>query len=157
MTEHYRLATLAEVEHGLPGVLTRLLADPAWWIAILRVNRSRNRYLQFVCHDDGKLWAEATSNVNLEGDDTLTVADETRLVELGWSPPEPPGRPNFYMSNADEVDVGAAARRAMTTLREVFGVEDSDRLTIKLFKSPMWQASGEGNSSLARLASEVVQ
>jgi hypothetical protein len=79
-------------------VLTRLLADPAWWIAILRVNRSRNRYLQFVCHDDGELWAEATSNVNLEGDDTLTVADETRLVELGWNLPEPPGRPNFYRS-----------------------------------------------------------
>jgi hypothetical protein len=37
MTEHQRQATLAEVEHGLEGVLTRLLADPAWWIAIWAV------------------------------------------------------------------------------------------------------------------------
>jgi hypothetical protein len=39
----------------------------------------------------------------------------------------------------------------------VFGLEDGDGLTIKLFRSPMWNANGEDDGSLARLASEVVQ
>jgi hypothetical protein len=37
----------------------------------------------------------------------------------------------------------------MTTLREEFGVEDGDGLTIKLFRSPLWSADGADDRNLA--------
>jgi len=156
VTEHQRLATLAEVEHGLTGVLATLLADPARWILVLRVDASHNRYLQLLAYEDGSVWAEATSNVNLQGDDTLTVDQQTRLVELGWKLPDPSASPNFYRDDA-EPEIREVAERAMTTLREVFGVRDRDWLTIRLFRSRLWEPTPEAQERELTLGSRCTR
>jgi len=134
---HRRLATLWEIERGLPSVLAKLALDPGRWILILEDATRTNRYVQFLAFEDGSLVAETVSNVYLTGEDRWTVTDEAALAALGWEPPEPPRRPNWIVVSAEPVPpVEDLAARAVRTWREVAGLGDRGRLVVELFDSP---------------------
>ncbi|MGX1811421.1 DUF6301 family protein [Nocardia sp. NPDC055321] len=88
----------------------------------LIVHASGGRFAQFaVVHDE--LSAEISSNTWLEPEFRMTDSEEIRMTELGWLPYSEEGCPNWYHDvafPAGEPDFAASARRAVTTLREVF-------------------------------------
>jgi len=153
-TDHERLATFAEVEHGLEGVLMGLLADPARWILVLRVEGSLNKYAQFLLYEDGeRLVAEAVSNVNLDPVEQWDLDEEIALLGLGWDPPTLPKSPNFRRIDEAPADVREVAQMALATLRDVFTVKDGDALRIKLFRSPLspkWEQACRPEPSCSR-------
>jgi len=135
---HERNATLWEIEQGVASVLQRLLFDPGRWILILEDSRNSKRYLQFLAYEDGSLVAETTSNHYLAGDAQWASEDETTLRSLGWSEPEPPKRPNWLLVCPTlSPPVTEIAHLAAATLRQVFALDDWDRVVIKLLSSPL--------------------
>jgi hypothetical protein len=91
-----RLATLAEVEHGLEGVLRRLLRQPGKWALVMSTG-DHGPFIQWMVYPDGRLLCEVSSSQFLRPDQQLTIEDEVRLLELGWLAPEPSddNRPNL--------------------------------------------------------------
>lgn len=132
---HERIATVFEIERGLHQVLDRLMADAACWIVIVEVAASLNRYVQFCACDNGGLMSECSSNESALEDELLTAADEARLAALGWSPPDLPGRPNWWIYHDRAAPTEQIAATVLTTLREIFDQQDTDLVVIKMFQA----------------------
>src|SRR5437016_5143325 len=79
LDSRHRPTTVAEITHGLPSVLERLVADPGRWILIIEQGED-GRYVQFLALEGGTLVAEVSSNQFLSGDDEWTADDAARLV-----------------------------------------------------------------------------
>jgi len=131
--DSHKLATLADVAHGLPGLLRSLVKEPGRWILVIEVERSRSLYVQFIADEEAGLHAEFVSNAFLEGNERLSVEDERALVALGWHPPAGDRKPNFYTDHQAPVTVDGVADRVIASLRQVLGVQASDGLVIVLF------------------------
>jgi hypothetical protein len=128
---------LGEFERGLDGLLRSLCERPGRWILIAEDQRRPARFWQALAFEDGSLVTEVVSNRFLIGDERWTPWDEDRLFGLGWDRPNQPKRPNWLVvesTTSPQVDV--VAERAVATLREIFGMDDDDRLKIILFPSP---------------------
>jgi hypothetical protein len=92
-----RSARLWEVEGGLATVLERLLLDPGRWILILEHGANTDRYVQFIAFEDGSLVAETVSNHFLDEDSRWAPEAEAALRNLGWSDPDIPRSPNWFV------------------------------------------------------------
>lgn len=133
---HERTVTVSEFEAGLESALVGLLAEPGRWILIVDVLSSNGRYLQFLAREDGLLRAEVSSNASLRGEDRLTADQMASLIEHGWREPVDATLPNFWR-DADALSVGALAAAPGWVLRQVFGLEATDELLIRMFESEL--------------------
>lgn len=131
-----RSVTVSEFEAGLEGALVGLLSDPGRWILIADVLSSNGRYLQFLAREDGLLRAEVSSNASLRGEDRLSAEQMVSLIEHGWREPVDASLPNFWR-DADARSVGALAAAPGWVLRQVFGLEATDELVIRMFRSEL--------------------
>src|ERR1700722_11057023 len=126
------LATLAA---GLERVLNALCAGPGRWVLIVEHSVRRHLFWQALAFEDGSLCTEVVSNTYLEGEDRWTTEQADRLVALGWERPAPK-RPNFINVEATTCpETGVVCRRALSTLRELFGLSDEDEVFVKVFSS----------------------
>ena len=102
---------------------------------IVEHNVRRHHFWQALAFEDGSLCTEVVSNTYLEGEDRWTTEQEDRLVALGWERPAPK-RPNFINVEATTCpETGVVGRRALATLRELFGLSDEDEVFVKVFSS----------------------
>ena len=130
--------TLADLSGGLERLLESLCRRPGRWILIVEHERRRHLFWQALAFEDGSLCTEVVSNTYLEGDDCWTSEQEDRLLALGWDPPELPKRPNFiHVEYTLAPDTGSESRRAIATLRELFGLDDDGEVFVKMFPSPI--------------------
>jgi hypothetical protein len=131
-----RFATVSELEVGLSGVLARLAAEPGRWVLLVDVVKAEGRYIQFLAHEDGSLRAEVSSNASLRGTHRLTEAEMTALVDSSWRLPDEADRPNFWR-DCDPSGVPDTASAVIVMLRQVFRVDDADKLLVRLFESTL--------------------
>jgi hypothetical protein len=81
--------------------------------------------------EDGEsLLGECGSYLFLDADQQFTPAQECELRLLGWKDPRPPQVPNWFfeVNSAEELD--DLAEMTIRTLREVFGLQDSDQIYV---------------------------
>src|SRR5262249_17729711 len=78
----------------------------------LILRKDRQRYVQ-VAHVVDAVHAEAVSNEFLPPQQRLSTEQEQRLTELGWLPPEPPRKLNYY----HEISVPASGAEAQRLAR----------------------------------------
>lgn len=86
--------------------------------------RGRSPFVVFSCLPDRRLLVEASGNEVLGDGHQLDLAGLQQLDELGWQPPSVDGThpgPHHWIEVAQE-DYEQAAGRAVTVLRDVFGV-----------------------------------
>jgi hypothetical protein len=72
----------------------------------------------------------------------LRPEQERRLTELGWLPPDPPGRLDYYQRIPVPVSAAEAQRSArllVQTLREIHGVENPAELTVEAWNDETGQ------------------
>ena len=130
--------TFAALSEGLGGLLGSLSRKPGRWILIVQDDRRRHLFWQALAFEDGSLCTEVVSNTYLDREDRWTPEQEDRLLALGWEPPNPPKRPNFINVEATtSPETGVVCRRALTTMRELFGLSDEDEVFVKIFSSPI--------------------
>ncbi len=129
--------TLARLADGLETLLEALCTGPGRWILIVEPARKPHLFWQALAFEDGSLVTEVVSNRYLEENQKWTPAQEEWLLALGWEPPEQPKRPNWLNIEATFTpDVEQVVRRAMATLRLLFGLEEEDDVLVKMFSSP---------------------
>lgn len=130
-----RTATIFEIFKGHESVLRELCSDPGRWILWIHVDqirfpdstKYRGRSLQFVLMEDGEsAIAECRSNHLLDERCRFTADQQDALRAIGWSDPEPPWTRNWYFEAASEGYMAELGRLTERTLREVFGLTDSD-------------------------------
>ena len=127
--------TLAGLEAGLEGLLSRLAFGPGRWV--LMIEDDRGRYLQVLAYEDGSVLTEVVSNTYLSGDERWSEAEEERLVNLGWGLPEPPRRPNWWEAFPTvSPDIAEVSALLLTTLQVVCGLSDADSVRLAVFCSP---------------------
>lgn len=136
MTVHARPLPVAEFDRGLGTVLGRLVRDEARWIVIADVENSEGRYVQFLAGEDGVLHAEVSSNASLRGAHRLSAEQQDELERRGWSKPQSPRLPNFFRAGNVQ-SLGEIVEATTQVLHDVFGLENQDRLFIKLFRSAL--------------------
>jgi hypothetical protein len=74
-----------------------------------------------------ELYCEAAGSENLPGEMSLSESQEAQLGELGWERPGKKRSKNWFRVVAKEdVDVNVEARRALATLREVYGAKPDE-------------------------------
>ena len=135
-SQEQAVISLATLSAGLERVLSALCGGPGRWVLIIEPNLRRHLFWQALAFEDGSLCTEVISNTYLEGEDRWTTEQEHRLVMLGWEPPNPPKRPNFINVEATtSPETGVVCRRAIATLRELFGLDDEDEVFVKVFSS----------------------
>jgi hypothetical protein len=89
-----------------------------------------------LAYEDGSLCTEVVSNSYLVGPDRWTTEQEGRFLALGWDPPTVPSRPNFiHVEPTTSPEIDLECRRALATVRELFGLRDHDRVFVKMFSS----------------------
>lgn len=113
----------ADLERRLAAALGRMRDETFLILSTAADEDDRVCYVQFAAGDWG-LRAEAVSSSYLPPDRPLTAAQEADLVALGWLPPGTgdDARPNFSRTWPSPPPVAEAARQAVRTLREVYGV-----------------------------------
>ncbi len=128
--------SLATFARGLPSLLERLCSRPGRWILIVEsVDRPR-LFWQTIAYEDGSLVAEATSATYGTDDERHTPETEAALAGLGWLSPVPPKRPNWQrVEHSFYPEIGDVADQAIRTLRDIFGIEETDKLLLVLFPS----------------------
>ena len=132
--KHESVITLATFEQGLAELLEQLCGRPGRWILIAQETQSANRFWQALAFEDGSLIVEVVSNHYLDGKDRLSAAAEEKLNLLGWEAPGPLSSPNW--SRVEPTTNPAIAQvvwQAIQTLREVFEMDDEDRLLVTTF------------------------
>jgi hypothetical protein len=135
-SQEQAIIALATLSAGLERVLAALCAAPGRWILIIEHNIRRHLFWQALAFEDGSLCTEVVSNTYLEGQDRWTREHQERLLALGWEPPNAPKRPNFINIEATtSPETGVVCRRAIATLRELFGLDDEDEVFVKVFSS----------------------
>jgi hypothetical protein len=81
---------------------------------------------------------EVVSNFHLEGEERWSGELNRRLRALGWKAPRPPKRPNWLRVEATtSPSVAEVAKQTAETLAQVFGLDDEDKVFVKMFGSPI--------------------
>ena len=128
--------TVADLSEGLEGVLSALCSRPGRWILIVESSARPDLFWQALAYEDGSLCTEVVSNTYLVGPARWTTEQEGRLLALGWDPPSMPKQPNFiHVEPTTSPEIDIECRRALATLRELFGLRDHDRVFVKMFSS----------------------
>lgn len=128
---------LRRLAAGLADLLDRLVSDPGRWILILEVGpAAANRFVQYLAYEDGSLAAETVSNRYLAAQHRHSERTHRALRRLGWQPPSH-NKPNWWSIQATmDPDVEGAAHLGITTLQSVFGADEDDHASVRLFSSP---------------------
>src|SRR5205085_10264043 len=106
-------------------------------------------FLQWLIFPDGSFVSEVSSSLSLDPSHALTEGQEGQLLALGWTPPRPPGAPNYFRVSLYPAEVPEAARMALVTLEEVFGVGADEVVLVKMtesrsrYSTPLEEATGE--------------
>jgi hypothetical protein len=137
-SQEQTVISLATLAAGLEEVLSALCARPGRWILIVEHNLQRQLFWQALAFEDGSLCTEVVSNHYLDGEDRWTPEQEVRLLALGWDPPNPPKRPNWiHVEATTSPDTATEGRRALATLRDLFGLGDDNEVLVKMFSSTL--------------------
>jgi hypothetical protein len=130
------MTTVSGVQRSLAGLLRRYAEAPGRWIIIIDEPEVPGYYIQFICYEDGALLAEAVSNRFLPEHLRLNDAQEETLASLGWTLPSPPEVPNWVTVHPTfDPPVQEVATRAVSTLRQVFGLGTDSPVIAKIFTS----------------------
>jgi hypothetical protein len=133
---HEWTITLAALTEGLEGLLESLCRRPGRWILIVESRDRPHLSWQALAFEDGSLCTEVVSNTYLDDGEQWIAEQESRLLALGWEPPNPPRRPNFINVEATtSPDTDVVCQRALATLRELFKLRDEDEVFVKMFSS----------------------
>ena len=128
--------SLATFARGLPSLLERLCSRPGRWILIVESVDRPHIYWQTIAYEDGSLLAEATSATYGTDDQRHTPETEAALTGLGWLSPVPPKRPNWQrVEHTFHPEISDVADQAVRTLRDIFGIDETDKLLLVLFPS----------------------
>ena len=90
--------TLSALRRDLIGLIDLLVGGPGRWIFILDAGLPGGRYIQLLVHEDGSIFAEASSNNFLEDSDLLSAEEEVALVDIGWNEPRPSGQAQLVVN-----------------------------------------------------------
>ena len=112
-------------------------------------HRGSNRFVQFASNGNGDLRMEATANVFIEpARYVLTIDDFAQMERLGWNkaPQQMAERdgddvqdsladssPNFFVDTMGASSWKKVARRAVRTLRDVYGIKHPRQLEYSAF------------------------
>jgi hypothetical protein len=92
--------------------------------------KREDRYVQLFQGPDGGS-IEASANANLPAPQRLSAAGEEKLSEMGWEPPRPPDRHNWWIDYGWPLHSREARRLAellVATLREAFETKNPREL-----------------------------
>ena len=129
--------TMAALSAGLEDLLEALCARPGRWIFIVESDARPYLYWQALAFEDGSLMTETVSNHYLAKEHQWTRAQEERLLALGWEWQIRPYRTNWSNVQATTSPaVTSVACQGLTTLRELFELNDDDPVLVKMFSSP---------------------
>jgi hypothetical protein len=123
---------------GLPGLLERLCSRPGRWILIAEDANRACRFWQAMAFEDGSLVTEAGSGTAKKRSERLTPDQELQLRDLKWCAPDLSFTPNWQRVEATtSPDITDVAKQALSTLRDVYGIDTRSRLLLRLFASPL--------------------
>jgi hypothetical protein len=130
--------TLAAFSEGLQHLLGSLCARPGRWILIVESVDQPNLFWQALAFEDGSLVTEVVSNHYLADEHHWTRLQEEQLLALGWEWHIKPYLTNWTNVQATTApDIRFVAHLAVTTLRELFGLEDEGLVFVKMFSSAL--------------------
>lgn len=128
------IAAWQELERRLADTLSDLSEDEFLVIE----QKVSNRFVQFAAQGRYGMRVEAVANTFLPPAEHLSNQSIASLLSLGWHAPtydldkvskEPPdGSPNFFLDAASPVPFERLAALAVTTLRDVYGVDHPGQL-----------------------------
>ena len=137
---HRKEATVFELISGHRTVLGQFRSKPGRWTVVVETalgscptcdTNVTARFLQFLALEDGEsLLGECGSNLFLVGDQQFTPAQECELRRIGWNDPNPPHLPNWFFEANSAAEVGYLDEMTARTIREVFGLDDTDRVYV---------------------------
>jgi hypothetical protein len=130
--------TVVAFSEGLEGLLEALCARPGRWILIVESAERPYLFWQALAFEDGSLVTEVVSNHYLSDEHHWTRAQEEQLLALGWEWHVKPYLTNWINVQATTTpDVGSVVLQGLTTLRELFGLDDEGTVFVKMFSSPL--------------------
>ena len=133
---HEWTVSLATFALGLSDLLDRLCSRPGRWIVVAEDAERSHRFWQALAFEDGSLIVEASSGIGCTDAERLAPEVEARLGDLGWDTPDPPKSPNWRRVEATfSPDTADVATQAIETMRNVFGLDETDRVHLTLFPS----------------------
>jgi hypothetical protein len=137
---HRKETTVLELIRGNRAVLSQFRSKPGRWTVVVETalgscpicdSNVTDRFLQFLALEDGEsLLGECGSNLFLDEDQQFTPAQECELRVLGWNDPTPPQLPNWFFEVSSSEDLDYLDELTTRTLREVFGLCDSDKVYV---------------------------
>jgi len=149
---HRRETTVFELIKGNRAVLGQLRSEPGRWTLVVETalgscpicdTNVTAKFLQFLALEDGEsLLGECGSNIFLDEDQQFTPAQEHELGLLGWNNPIPPELPNWFFEVSSTEDLDSLDEMTTRTLREVFGLTDTDRVWVSFHDVVVGAPSG---------------
>ena len=137
---HRRETTVFELIRGNRAVLGQFRSKPGRWAVGVETalgscpicdTNVTAKFLQFLALEDGEsLLGECGSNIFLDEDQRFTPAQEQELRLLGWNNPIPPHAPNWFFEVSSAAELDYLNELTTRTLREVFGLTDTDRVYV---------------------------
>ena len=129
------VTTWEEFEGQVAVVLAHMAVDSYFVLSTTEKEDESSYYVQFAQGGKAGLLAEAVSNAYLAGTRALSPAQEEQLGDLGWQSPPPRARHelNFSRQWPMPAPFTEVAQLAVSTLREVYGIERPTRLQYRRF------------------------
>lgn len=125
---------MREFSDGLAKFVFRLAIDSRRWVVVAEMTGGPRRYMDLVVDEDGTIWTDCVSNRLLRPEEALGRAQQRALVALGWHAPN--NRfPNWWKWDAGAGAAGEVAERMTGTVRDVFGRDGEDTMTIRMWSS----------------------
>jgi hypothetical protein len=126
-------------------MLDELIAEGNCYLIIEKTTEDRYGYVQFAAGPSGELVAETQSDEFRDDEHKFSVAEQLRLIELGWNLPNcswPAPRdsethlsPNYFRYFEDPAPSGEVALLALRTLRELYGTIKVRDLAFVFFRA----------------------
>jgi hypothetical protein len=137
---HRKETTVLELISGHRAVLGQFVSKPGRWTLVIETalgscptcdSNLTARFLQFLVLEDGEsVLGECGSNFFLDEDQRFTSAQERELRLLGWNDPSLPHIANWFFEVNSNAELDHLTAMTTRTLREVFGLSDSDRIYV---------------------------
>ena len=117
---------------NLPEMFVKELLSDERVALIIEISEEKNYFVQLLACEGGQLVVECVSNNYLAADAHLTLDQQLRLIELGFSPPEEKTSPypNFRFHSSETTDALKSCVMIGKVLTDVFELASSSKVTL---------------------------